>query len=127
MGCANRRSSLHLAVEKRPGIGPPAVSGGPGDLEDRRRLVDRQAGEEPQRNQPGLVRVLAFEPSQGFVQRQEINTIVAGDRNLLGQFLLLTTAAMLKPAIPPGAFDEDAAHGPGGSGEEMAAVLPAGI
>ena len=72
----------------------------------------------------GLVRRFLGELVQGVADQQDLLGPVARQATRVVQFDPLPVAAVLGPPFPPGVVDEDAAHGFGGGGEEVAAAVP---
>src|SRR5262249_42729150 len=103
---------------REPGAGerPFAVGGGPRQPQRRRRFLDRQAGKHPRLDDLGGQGLLGGQQLQGVVQLQE--PLVAGG----GRRLETGEGDARGKLFAPRRFDQDAAHGLGGGGEEVATV-----
>jgi len=113
----------------RPGHGgvqPGAVGCSRRDAQALGRLLERQPGEEPHLHQLGLDGVVLGELLQGLVQGQDFLCGAAGQQGVEVGGVALPAAAALETALAPRLLDQDAAHGRGGRGEEMAAPVPVG-
>ncbi len=113
-----------FATQPCSGHGPIAVDGARGDGEDFGDLIYGEASEETEIDDAGLI----------FVERAKaIEALVEGDKidsaffKLNGEVIegdSLLAAAALDAFARFGVVDEDAAHGHGGDGEEVAAIFP---
>ena len=67
-----------------------------------------------------------FEAVEGFVQGEQVDRVRRGaeGRPLAREGLLVQPAAVLEAALAAGLVDEDAAHGLGRGGEEVAPAVP---
>ena len=68
-------------------------------------------------------RVLPRQPPQGIVEGEEV--LVRVGAGPVGKVHAVEPAAPLLPGAAPGGLDEDAAHGLGRRGEEVAPAVPA--
>src|SRR4051812_25716573 len=110
--------------EPGAGVGPPAFGGSEGDAEDFGGFFDCEAGEVAELYQFGLARLQRGEAVEGVVHSEELIVgLGAGDFNFVHDEMRGAGTAALRE-FPPGAGDEDAAHGFGGGSEEVRAVLP---
>src|SRR5262245_29695465 len=125
----SRGKGVQVVVEQHTqaglGVGPVDVSGRARQAQGLRRLLDGEAGKVAQLNELSSLGVLGSKPVQGVVDGEQFGGVIALDRLNILQRDALTTPAVLVPALAPGLFDEDAAHGLGGSGEEVTATVPA--
>src|SRR5262249_43194258 len=103
-----------------PGVGPQRV-GRPGrDPQGRGGLVAGEAGEEAELDQFRRLRVHVGEPVEQVVEfEQVVGKALAGEDRLV-QVRPWPAAAALPGFLAAGLLDEDAAHGLGGGGEEVA-------
>jgi hypothetical protein len=86
-------------------------------------FAESQAGEEAEFDELGRAGVFAGQLAQGFIDSEEV-VVRRVNRNFeLVKVESLTAAAFFSRAVA-GAVDEDAAHGFGRGGKEVAAVLP---
>ena len=151
--CPRRRMSLPIGqCEKRRRQASPAdgfsrilvqVPGSPQLVEqpglgvtpvalDRRRETpsaraassSREAGEVAQLDELGLDRVVGLELRQRLVEGQEVLRGGRGRDVDVVELLACPLAAMLLRPLAAGIFDQDAAHGLGGRGEEVTTALP---
>jgi hypothetical protein len=116
------------AVDRHPepasGVRPVLLGGGGGDAERRGRLLDGEAGEEPELDRLGLARVLRFELPEGLVQGEQAVAVPLFPGRLdLVEVEAATSAPGLAGLLVPGPVDQDPAHGLGG-GEEVPAAVP---
>jgi hypothetical protein len=86
--------------------------------------LGRQAGEKAELDERGLVRRFLGELVQGVADQQDLLGPVVRQATRFVEFDPLPVAAVLGPPFPPGGVDEDAAHGLGRGGEEVAAAVP---
>jgi hypothetical protein len=70
------------------------------------------------------LRLYRHQPGQRLVQRQQVFGALRGSDGEAIEVEPLAPAAPLDAAASAGAFDEDAAHGLGGGGEEVPAAVP---
>jgi hypothetical protein len=111
-------------VKPGAGVGPPAFGGGGGDAEDGGGFFDGEAGEVAEFDEFGFWFVEGGEFFEGVVNGEEfVVRSGRGDFELVDVEALLVSA-MAQGTFAAGAFDEDAAHGFGGSPEKVGAVLP---
>src|SRR5262249_19109189 len=75
----------------------------------------------------GQVRLRRLEHLDRLVHGEQVLGRRLNDGQLLGQLNATDTAPVLPGRLPPGLFDEDIAHRPGGGTEEVAATVPSGI
>ena len=114
-------------VEPGLGVGPPAFRRGFGDVEDAGGLFGREADEVPELHELGLLGVEGGEPLEGVVEGEEL-VVLDGRREVESvEFDVFGAGPVAEGALASGAVDEDAAHGLGGSGEEVGAILPMGL
>src|SRR5580692_245781 len=64
--------AIHFAVQPNSGSRPISLDGCRRDLQNVRGLLDRETGEEPQFDNPGLLRIHAREFPERVVQREHI-------------------------------------------------------
>src|SRR5262245_18221748 len=121
---AGARPVAQELVQPGPGVGPVAVGGSSCQAEGHGRLVERQAGEEAELDQFRTHRVFPGQALEGIVEGDEVlvRGVVHGRQRV--QIDALPTAAALETALLLGAVDEEAAHGLGTGGEEVAAAVP---
>src|SRR5262245_19283893 len=113
-----------MTVQPRTGISPGVVSGSDRNVERLGDFLHRQADEETQFHQVGRHGIDGREVVQDVVDRQRFLDI-AGRRDAgFVQFVPTVLAAALRRMPSPGLIDEDAAHGLGSGGEEVAAAIP---
>src|SRR5262245_27794300 len=115
------------AVDRYPepaaGVRPVLLGGGERDAQRGGRLLGGEAGEEPELDQLGLARVLRLELPEGLVQdEQAVAVPLLRGRLDVVEVEPAASAPGLAGLLVPGPVDEDAAHGLGGGGEEMAAA-----
>src|SRR5262245_54630660 len=115
-----------LAPEPGPGVAPQPVRAGPGHAEGLGGVLDRQPGEKVQLHDAGGLGVLGGEPGQGLVEGEDLLGRRADRDVLVVELDPLPVPAVPEAALAAGTLDEDAAHGLGGGGEELAAAGPAG-
>src|SRR5262249_57809561 len=111
---------------EEPGAGERRVSvgGAAGNPHRGGGLVQGQAGEEAEPDQLGTGPVPVGQFLKGVVDGNEV--LVRGlvrDEHAV-EVDALPTAAAFFSALVPSPVDEDASHGFGGSGEEVAAAVP---
>ena len=115
---------VELARQPRFRERPPALDGGRRYAQRFRRLLDGEAAEEPDLNDPGQIRIQHGETSQRLVQDFEVDRLrrgcnqpgIEGDAHLI--------AATLGGSASPGALDENLSHGAGGDAEKVRPILP---
>jgi hypothetical protein len=95
-----------------------------GKAQDFGGLVTGQPREIAHLDQAGLQRVGMGEPGQGRVQGEQVLVRLGYGDEVRVHHLPLAAAAVLGPRLAAGALDEDAAHGFGRRGEEVAAAVP---
>ena len=66
---------------------------------------------------------MSFEFVEGVVDGDEFFHAVVGDEKVFAQFFPRTSSVAFEPLSGAGALDKDAAHGLGGSGEEVATTI----
>src|SRR5262245_20636405 len=115
-----------LAPEPGPGVAPQPVRAGPGHAEGLGGVLDRQPGEEVQLHDAGGLGVLGGEPGQGLVEGEDLLGRRADRDVLVVELDPLSVSAVPEAALAAGGFDEAAAHGLGGGGEELAPAGPPG-
>ena len=113
-----------LAEQPGPAERPEAVGGAAADAQGLGRFLMRQAGEVAQLHEPGRVGVVAFQPAQHLVQRDEVVGTGLGGGEVRGEIDAQPSAAVLVGLLATGLLDEDASHGLGGGGEDVAAAIP---
>lgn len=106
------------------GVGPPALRGRLGDVEDLGSLFGGEPDEVTQLDQFGLGRVDGRELLEGFVEGEELVLSAGGGDVDVIHLDPLGSPTMALGTLASGPVHEDAPHGLGGSGEEMGAVLP---
>ncbi len=115
-----------LAAEHVPkpgsGVSPLLAGEVDGDSQCSRDLLVPQAGELAELDHLGRDRVFLRQPTEGVVQGQEIFIRVGGRR--VDQVHPTKVAAPLLPRLPPRGVDQDAPHGFGRRGEEVAPAVP---
>src|SRR5205085_6316052 len=84
----------------------------------------RQAREVAELYQLGCLWVGRFQAVEGIVQGQQVIGRGRRDQQSLIEIDALPTAAVPRPALATGAFDQDAAHGFRRGGEKVAATTP---
>ena len=87
---------MHLPVQVGFGDGPLALQGGRRNLQDFRRLVNRQAPKETQFDQAALLRISLLEAGQCVVERQQVYILLLGNSQPLIELQLERTS----PAFP---------------------------
>src|SRR5437879_521378 len=126
---AFRWSSGLLDCLIKPGlrIRPPAHGCGLGNAQDLARLLEAETGEISQLHQFRLLRRMLAESLQGFIYGEQL-VVVQGRSNLdfihIEAFLAATVPNRL---LAPGAVDENAPHGFGGSAKEVSTIFPGGL
>src|SRR5262245_27003802 len=115
-----------LAPEPGPGVAPQPVRAGPGQAEALGSVLDRQASEEVQLHDAGGLGVLGGKPGQGLVEGEDLLGRRADRDVLVVELDPLPVPAVPEAALAAGRFDEDAAHGLGGGGEELTPAGPPG-
>ncbi len=106
------------------GIGPHPFGTALGDAQQSRRLDVGQADEEPHFNELGSDRILDSVLVQGFVDGQQL-LVVAGCREVERIELdALKLAPVFEAVLAAGFLNQNAAHGLGRRGEEVAATVP---
>ena len=95
-----------------------------GKAQDLGGLVAGQPREIAQLDQAGLERVGVGEPGQGRVQGEQVVVRLGCGGEIRVHRLTPAAAAVLGPRIAAGTFDQDAAHGLGGGGEEVSPAVP---
>src|SRR5262249_20798680 len=122
--CASdSRLLIQLREEPAAGEAPVAFGSSQRDSTSLGGFGRRKAGKKTQFHQLGLDRLLDGQPGEGLVQGQQV---VAGLHDCHGivQLDALTVAAAANAVLAAGLLDEDAAHGLGSGGEEVAAAVP---
>src|SRR5262249_7506840 len=108
---------------------PVPLAGAVRDAQGVAGLLQGQAGEVVQFDEFGLGGFFLRQPLEGLVQCQQV--VVGGfpPAQRLAQADAVPPAAVLGPPFAPGLVEEDAAHGLGGRGKGVAAVLlaPVGV
>ena len=127
-------ASFLLAPEPLPaqpclGVGPVLFGGRLGDAQHLGRFGHRAPNEVPQLHQFGLTRRFFREPIQRLVDGQHFRRVPSIRPGQVFQVRILAraTAAMFEPSLAAGSLDQDAAHGLGRRGEEVAPAVPAGV
>ena len=105
-------------------VRPVSMGGNARDAKHFRRLFDRHAAEVSQGNESRLDGVLLFQFLQSFVQRDQFLGSHAGWQASDFDINPLQLAAVLDSLLSTGVFHQDAAHGLGRGGEEVAATVP---
>jgi hypothetical protein len=118
------RRALELLEQPQPGVVPLALGGRFGDAQRLGRVRNAQADVVTKLYQFGAFRRFGGQFLQGFINREQL---VVGGR--LGDLDLLEVDPLQPVTVPgaipfAGAIDQDATHGLGRGGEEVAAVLP---
>src|SRR5262245_23970779 len=113
-----------MTVQPRTGISPGVVSGSDRNVERLGDFLHRQADEETQFHQVGRHGIDGREVVQDVVDRQRFLDIAERRDAGFLQFVPTVLAAALRRMPSPGLIDEDAAHGLGSGGEEVAAAIP---
>ena len=106
-------------------MGPVVVGRARRNVKRRSCFIEGHADEVTELHQFGFARMLSGESIERVVDRKHLVVIRLGGKIRLVEFHALLAAAVPHSLLAPGAFDEDAAHGFGGRGEEMSAVLKA--
>src|SRR5262249_5815510 len=109
------------------GISPGPVGGGRGEAPVLGRLPEGQAAEAAQLDEPGLERIVAREPLQGFVQGQDLLRRPAGAEGIEVGVHATPAAAVLDASLAAGVLGRDPAHRLSRRGGEGAAIVPAGV
>src|SRR5687768_8659693 len=86
---------LHSSVEPRAGRAPVAFDGGGADAQDLRRLLDREAAEEAQLDEPRLLRVELRQLAERVVEREQFGAALDGLVDVLVYRELLEIVAAL--------------------------------
>src|SRR5262245_17604524 len=123
------RSALVAEGGDQPGpcVSPVGVGGSRRDAQGGRGRRDGQAGEVTELDHfrgPGLD---GREPVEGLVEGEEAWGRTRGRRLIGVEVVAGEVAAAFRPALAAGGLDEDAAHGLGGGGEEVATAVPATV
>ena len=116
------QSSPSGVSEPGPGVGPLLPGQVDGDAERGRDVFVAQTCEVTQLDNPGREPIFDFEPGQGFVKGEDV--IVGQRGRSVGQLHPLERPAVLAPLLAPRRLDQDAPHGLGRGGEEVAAAVP---
>src|SRR5262249_21354111 len=113
-----------LAVQPGPCVSPVLVSVGPGDAGQLRGFLDGEAGEVAEPDELGRGGVFTGEFLDRVVDDQQLIRAGQGNEVRAVQVHPLQTAAPFLASLAAGVVDEDAAHGLGSGGEEVAAAVP---
>ena len=95
-----------------------------GHVESGSSLGETQTDEIAEFDEFGLQRVFSLEPVQSNIQSNQIFTRLGDGCRIKIEHLTLHRAAMSRRGLPASIVDEDASHGFGSGGEEVAAVVP---
>ncbi len=114
-----------LVAHPGPGISPVAVSGCPRQPQRLGRLLHAQPGEVPQLHQLSRLAILGCQTGQRLIDGQDLMRPCVDREVGLEQVDAHTFAAMLLTPALPCVLDQDASHGLGGGGKEVAAAVPA--
>ena len=115
---------IEFAPQPGASVGPVAVGRALRQAEAPCRLRQRQAGEDAQLDQAGDQRFLACESGQRRIDGQQVAASLIDGQLSLQQVVPLPAPAVLLGLFASGLIDENAAHGLGGGGEEVAAAVP---
>ena len=114
-------------MEPGPGVGPHPVRRTGRDSQRLRRFGSGQPREVPKLDQPSRLGVFGGQPGECRIQREQV---VAAIRGRLGDAVegdTVPVATVLLSSLAPSGFHQDAPHGLGGGGEEVAPVVPASV
>src|SRR5262245_55035114 len=114
---------LELFQQPGAGVGPHLVGLARRDAEDGRGGGVAEPREVAQLDQFGGLGVDPGQLGEGLVQGQQLFRLFEGG-DILSVAHPDATAAVLQTVFPAGRLHQDAAHGLGGGGEEMAAAVP---
>src|SRR5262249_2318666 len=124
----NRASGLEaepeFAAKPCPCVNPLPIGAACGDSQDCGRLLTRQSGEIAQFHELRLKRIVFRQAMQRRVQCQEVEVWRGCDQAVGVRASTLPAAAVLATLLAAGVVNQDAAHGLGGGGKEMPAVVP---
>src|SRR5665213_329598 len=84
--------ALHFAKEKGASIGPPAIRGGAGDMENGGGLLGGKAGEESQLDELRFAGVFLVEQRQSFIKGQKVDPVVEDFEHLIGDLQFFASA-----------------------------------
>ena len=116
--------AAQLSVQPGLGIGPISFGGPQRDSQGLCRLRHAQAGEVSQLDELGCQGIDRFKADQNNVQSHQVFGWSIGDTKGFVEVDALAVAAVLGSALAAGLFDQDAAHGLGRGGKEMASAVP---
>lgn len=103
---------------------PEAIGCAAAKAEHLGGLLVLKAGEKAQLDKGGCLWVVLLQLFQSLVDGQQLVHAVVRNEEVLVEFLALGAAASLVPLLATCPFDQDAAHGLGLGGEEVAAGVP---
>src|SRR5207253_9934576 len=112
--------------EPGPGIGPVPAGRPLGKVEGGSSLGETEADEIAEFDELGLEGVFGLEPVQSLIQSEQILAGLGDGYGVRVECLALHHTAMSGGSLLSGAVNEDASHGLGSGGEEVAAVVPLG-
>lgn len=111
-------------LEADPRVGPVFVGGRAGDADCLGSVLDGQTGKIVELNQSSGLWILGGQTGQGFIDVEQLLSR-RGETDINGvEWDTSTPAAALVGLLASGLIHEDAAHGFGRGGEEMAAAVP---
>ena len=89
-------------------------------------LLVRKPGKEAQLHDLRLRCIVSCQMIQRLIEGQQLLVIDAGREIQAVEIYPLRTSPVAEIILAPGIIDEDAAHGLGGSGEKVSAIIPRG-
>src|SRR5690349_8733185 len=101
------------------------IGGRPRQAEAAGGLIDGEAGEVAELDQLGGLRILGGQAGEGLVDQQDLVVRVVDGQVGLEQVDAGESLPALAASLSAGVLDQDAPHGLGGGGEEMAPAVPA--
>jgi len=111
--------------EPSPGERPVAVDGPEGEAEGVGRLPTSHLGKVPEFDHGRHLRLLGLQPAKGLIQGEDIiGPAVVAEGGDVVEVDPRAAPAVAGSALSAGVFDQDAAHGLGRGGEEVAAPVP---
>src|SRR5262245_36136173 len=113
-----------MSMQPRAGISPDVISGSDRNVERRGDFLHGQADEKSKFHQVGGEWINRREAIQDVVERQRfLGSARRGDAGFAQLLAIVLTAALVRVA-PARLLDEDAPHGFGHGGEEVATTVP---
>lgn len=104
-------------------MGPLILDRATGDAENGGTFVVGHSAEEAHFHQASLIAVVFGEAVEGFVEGEEVGGAVVEGGDGVFEDLQRASASALLGLRGPGVVNQDVAHGEGGGGHEVSAIL----